>query len=143
MSRQPGSLSAERRAIAVVRGEEEARGCTVATLSKVEERRHGCDFLSVSPDGATDYVEVKGWGESLLRADGSFSSPADINCEQYQRACTEGARFRLEIVANLAAEQAGTGAYERLTLTGHDVKRLAEPWKYRLPLAEFADRVRR
>jgi hypothetical protein len=142
MPRQEASLSTERRAMQVVRAEEEARGRTITVLSKTQEREHGCDFVSRGPDGGTEFVEVKGWGESLLRDADTFSYPADLNRQQYERACAEGSRFRLEIVAGLTAERANPGMYERLTLSGEDVQRLAEPWKYQLALNGLQAQIR-
>jgi hypothetical protein len=140
VARQAGALSTERRAVEIVRSEEEARGRKVTGLSKIQEREYGCDLLSDGPNGR-EYVEVKGWGEPLLGANGTFTFPADLNAEQYETACREGARFRLEIVADLSAERKAPGHYQRLSLTGDDIRQLATPWRYRLPLDDLADRV--
>jgi hypothetical protein len=78
----------------------------------------------------------------LLRSAQSFSFPADINVEQYDRASRD-ARFRLEIVANHTAARNGSGTVERLTLTADDIRARARPSQYRLPLNGLEGRIRR
>jgi len=54
-----------------VREEEQARGWTPGpALRKPAEGVEGCDFFSHPPGGGLPHpIEVKGWGESLFRAD--------------------------------------------------------------------------
>jgi hypothetical protein len=143
MPRSPAGLSTEREAVHVVRAEEEARGWIPGpNLSKSEEARHGCDFFSQPPDGGPAHpVEVKGWGEPLLRQGGEFTYDADVNVEQHARASRDP-NWRLEIVANLTAARVGAGEIQRLTLTAADVVDRARPWRYRVSLSGLADHVR-
>ena len=127
----------------VVRADEEARGWVPGpNLSKAEEARQGCDFFSRPPDGGSPHpVEVKGWGEPLLDTNGEFTYDADINAEQHARACRDP-NWRLEIVGNLAAFQAGSGDTQRLTLTAADVLERSRPWRYKIRLTGLGTRIR-
>ena len=119
-----------------------ADGSLGRCLSKAQERREGCDFFSSPPDGGPAHpIEVKGWGDPLIGADGSFTYPADINVQQFERAQRDPT-WRLEIVGNLAAHRAGLGAYQRLTLSGAEVVERAQPWRYTVPLDGLAGRVK-
>jgi hypothetical protein len=110
-------------------------------LGQRAQHDEGCDLLSVPANGGPAHrIEVKGWGEPLLKSDGSFSYPADVNQEQVERARADPT-WRLEIVANISAERAGTGNAERLTLSGAEVADRAVGWRYRVPLDGLADRV--
>jgi hypothetical protein len=82
---------------------------------------------------------VKGWGEPLLRPSGGFTDPADINLEQHEWA--KDPRWRLEIVANLSAVRKGTGAVQRLSLTGAEVRARAREWKYKVRLDGLESRI--
>jgi hypothetical protein len=136
-------LNTEREAMAIVRAEETARGWTPGpALSKKQEALEGCDFLSTPPEGGPPHpVEVKGWGESMFRADGSFRYSQDINVEQLGRAQGDP-RWRLEIVANLGNAREGLGSVERLTVTAADLEGNVRPWKYRIDLSALKDRAR-
>jgi hypothetical protein len=138
------ALKIERAAYEIVRKEELERDWTPGPpLTKTEEAREGCDFLSTPPTGGSpDRVEVKGWGEPLLMPDGRFTYPADINVEQHERAGAEDQNWRLEIVANLTAARAGVGEVQRLTLTGAEVRDRARPWKYKVGLEGLENRIR-
>lgn len=135
--------STEREAVEIARREEAERGWRPdPVLAQSRQPVEGCDFLSTPPDGGPPHpVEVKGWGESLLKPSGGFSYPADINHEQLERAQRDPS-FRLEIVANLTAARRGEGRPERLTLTAADVVERARPWKHKVALEELADRIR-
>lgn len=132
----------EHAAIEIVRAAEQARGWEVGPqLGQRAQRKAGCDLLSMPPDGGPRHpVEVKGWGAPLIAAEDSFSYPAEVNREQYDRA-KHDPNWRLEIVANLTAFLAGTGQSQRLTLTGAEVTERAYPKLYRVCLDGFADRV--
>jgi hypothetical protein len=78
-------------------------------------------------------VEVKGWGEPPLGTNGEFTYDADIKAEQHARACRDP-HWRLEIVGNLAAFQAGCADTQRLTLTAADVLERPRPWRYKIGL---------
>lgn len=137
----------EREAMRIVREEEERAGRRVEALSKARERVEGCDFLSHPPGGgAPDPVEVKGWSAGFIKVarNGAtvFSYPSEVNFEQLERA-RQDPRWRLEIVANLAAVRAGTGTPERLTLSGAEVVARAHPWKFRVPLDGLEGRIGR
>ena len=69
----------------------------------------------------------------MLRPDGSFTYPADVNAEQLERAKPD-ANWRLVIVANLDAVIAGIGDPAVLTLTAADVVERAIGWRYRVAL---------
>lgn len=127
----------ETEAYEIVRREELGRGWTPGPLlSPHQQRLEGCDFFSTPPGKRPpDRVEVKGWGDPLLR-DGRFTYPADINVEQYERA--KDPCWRLEIVANLTAAREGRGEVDRLTLTGAEVRKRARPWKYKVSLDGLA-----
>lgn len=140
----PGEASStERDAMALVRSEEVERGWRPGrVLSQARQPIEGCVFLSEPPGGGQPHpVEVKGWGEPLLRRSDQFSYPADINVEQLERAGREP-NWRLEIVGNLTAARHGTGQPERLTLTAREVVERATGWKYKVPLDGRARRVR-
>jgi hypothetical protein len=125
----------EKVAIEVVREAEIARGWQPGPiLGQQAQHAEGCDLFSYPPDGGPAHaIEVKGWGEPLLRPDGSFTYPADVNAEQLERAKGD-ASWRLVIVANLDAVMAKTGEAEVLTLTSSDVIQRAVGWRYRVPL---------
>ncbi|GEM_PF-3410990 len=134
----------EHAAVEIVRAAELARGWTPGPqLGQHAQHEAGCDLLSTPPDGGPPHpVEVKGWGEPLLAADGSFTYPADVNREQFERAKRDP-NWRLEIVGNLSAVLAGTGHPQRLTLSGSEVTSRALCWRYRVPLDGLAQRVNR
>jgi hypothetical protein len=134
----------EKLAIQIVRAAELAHGWTPGPLlSQHDQHEEGCDLLSTPPDGGPPHrIEAKGWGEPLLTLDGAFTDPADVNREQYEHAKNDP-NWRLEIVGNLAAVRAETGKPERLTLTGEEVVRRAECWRYRIPLDGLVENVRR
>jgi hypothetical protein len=136
-------MNVEREAVAIVRQEELDRGWTPEPLlSKTQERLEGCDFFSTPPDGGPAHpIEVKGWGEPLIKANGSFTYPADVNAQQFERAQRDPT-WRLEIVANLTAFLAGLGPYQRLTLSGGEVVERATPWKYTVTLEGLSGRVK-
>ena len=121
---------------------ERARGFQPSDLlSQHAQHEEGCDVLSVPANGGPAHrIEVKGWGEPLRKPDGSFTYPADVNQEQLERARSDP-MWRLEIVANIAAERAGTGKAERLTMSGSEVAERAVGWRYRVPLDGLAGRV--
>jgi hypothetical protein len=133
----------EKLAVQIVRDAEFARGWTPGPLlSQHAQHEEGCDLLSTPPDGGPPHrIEVKGWGEALA-INGTFTFPADVNREQFEHAKSDPS-CRLEIVGNLAAVRAGTGPPERLTLTGEEVVKRAECWRYRIPLDGLAERIRR
>jgi hypothetical protein len=134
----------EKLAVEIVRDDEFARGWTPGPLlGQRAQHAEGCDLFSTPPDGGPPHrIEVKGWGEPLLAPNGAFNYPADVNREQYERA-TSDPNWRLEIVGNLAAVRASTGQPERLTLTGEEVVRRAECWRYRIPLDGLTKRIRK
>jgi hypothetical protein len=106
-----------------------------------EWRLEGCDLRAEhSATGDRAAIEVKGWGEPFRGVDGSFTYPADINAQQHMRACSDDS-WRLEIVANLTAARAGSGRPERLTLTAAEVRELAIPLKFAVPLDGLVDRI--
>ncbi len=125
----------EKLAIEVLSQAEIARGWQPSPiLGQKAQHAEGCDVFSYPPDGGeAQAIEVKGWGEPLLRPDGKFTYPADVNAEQLQRAKRDP-NWRLVIVANLDAVMAGTGEVEVLTLTSSDVIQRAVGWRYRVPL---------
>jgi hypothetical protein len=127
----------ERRAFEVIWAEELASGRHPRRLSQKEQRIEGCDILSY-PDaahgGEPERIEVKGWGEPFLDLVGAFRYGAEVNREQYERA-HGGAGWRLEVVANLAGDI--PRPIERLSLSAAEVARVAEPWKYTVPLSGF------
>jgi hypothetical protein len=132
----------EKEAIRIVTESEKAKGWTPGHfLSQRAQHDQGCDLLSTPPSGGEPHpIEVKAWGEPLVKSDGSFTYPADVNQEQLERAKTDP-HWRLEIVANIAAVRAGTGKPERLTLSGKEVCERAVGWRYRVPLDGLAGRV--
>lgn len=130
-----------RAAMEIVLAEEAARGYDAKPVGAwAAEKKHGCDVFSMPPGGAEpDLVEVKGWGEPLRTAKGSFTYPQDIRKSQFDAAA--GRRYRVEIVANLDAHLAVGDPYERLTLTGEMVRERAVPRLYDIPLEGLEDRV--
>ncbi len=132
----------EKLAVAIVREAEMTRGWTPGPLlGQHAQHQEGCDLLSVPPDGGPAHpIEVKGWGEPLLAADGSFTDPADVNREQFERARRDP-NWRLEIVGNLSAVHAGVAQSQRLTLTAAEVVDRADAWRYRVTLDGLASRV--
>lgn len=137
------SATIEKLAVEIVRDAEVARGWQPGPLlGQHAQHQQGCDLLSTPPDGGSAHpIEVKGWGDPLLTPDGSFSFPADVNREQFERAKIDP-NWRLEIVGNLTAVHAGTGQPQRLTLTASEVKGRAVCWRYQVPLDGLAERVR-
>lgn len=133
----------ELEAVAIVRAEYARAGWTLGpTLSKREERRQGCDLFADHPgNGRRVAIEVKGWGEPLRRADGSFSFAADINAQQHERALKDDG-WRLEIVANLTAARVGVERPQRLTLSAEEVRRRAVPLKLAVPLDGLESRIK-
>lgn len=132
-------------AVRIVLAEERARGWNPTELGvATEERRLGCDVLSVPPDGGEPHpVEVKGWGEAFVSAaSGCFVYHQDIRTSQME-AAKRDPNYRVEIVANLTAYMAGNGPYERLTLTASEVCERAVPRLYDVPLAGMEERIRR
>lgn len=132
----------EKLAVEIVREAEIARGWEPGPLlGQHTQHQEGCDLLSTPPDGGPAHrIEVKGWGEPLLTSDGSFTYPADVNREQFERAKSDP-HWRLEIVGNLTAAQAETGQPQRLTLTGEEVVERAACWRYRVSLDGLAERI--
>lgn len=132
----------EHAAVEIVRAAELARGWQPGPLlAQHDQHEVGCDLISTPPDdGPPHPIEVKGWGEPLLTANGSFTYPADVNREQFEQA-KRNPNWRLEIVGNLTAVLAGTGQPQRLTLTGPEVAGRAVCWKYQIPLDGLAQRV--
>lgn len=132
----------EKLAVNIVRERETARGWMPGpVLGQHDQHQEGCDLLSAPPDGGPAHrIEVKGWGEPLLAADGSFTYPADVNHEQVERAKSDP-NWRLEIVGNLTAVHAGTGEPQCLTLSAAEVVGRADAWRYRVSLDGLADRV--
>jgi hypothetical protein len=130
------AMRVELAAVEIVRAAETARGWRPGSiLGQRAQRLEGCDFLSEPPDGGPAHrIEVKGWGEPLVTAGGSFSYPADVTREQYERAKAEPTTWRLEIVADLTAFLEGRGVPQRLTLDGSEVVERAYCWRYRVPL---------
>jgi hypothetical protein len=132
-------LRVERLAERVVRHEEEALGRSVHKLSKIDERRYGCDFRSVDPDGTEHLIEIKGWGESLLDANGRFRYSTELRTAQWKASIAPG--WRLEIVANITAAWEEGVPPERLTLTGADIDRRATPKLWEVPLSGFEEKI--
>ncbi len=131
----------EKLAVEIVSDGERAAGNEPRLLGQHEQHLEGCDLISTPTEGgAPKRIEIKGWGEPLLRQDGLFTDPADINAEQFNRAQTDP-EWRLEIVGNLSAVRAGEGQPQRLTLTGSEAVERAEPWRYRSSLDGLADRI--
>lgn len=133
----------EHAAVEIVRAAELARGWQPGPLlAQHAQHEAGCDLLSTPPDGGPPHaIEVKGWGEPLLAPDGSFTYPADINREQFERA-ERDPNWRLEIVGNLTAARSGVGVAECLTLTAAEVIERAACWRYRVTLGDLAERIR-
>ncbi len=132
-------------AVRIVLEEERARGWTPTEIGvATEEKRLGCDVMSVPPGGVNPHpVEVKGWGEPFLGASSDrFIYHQDIRASQME-AARRNPNYRLEMVANLTAYLAGGGGYERLTLTAAEVCERAIPRLYDVPLAGLEERIRR
>jgi len=132
-------------AVRIVLAEEIARGWKPTEIGvAAEEKRLGCDVLSVPPEGGEAHpVEVKGWGEPFLSlSSGRFIDFQDIRSSQME-AARRDRNYRVEIVANLTAYLAGTGPYERLTLTAAEVCERAIPRLYDVPLTGMEERIRR
>src|SRR5207245_8940150 len=92
------------------------------------------DILSTPPAGGDPHrVEVKGWGEPMLRPNGTFTWGQDIRSSQYAAATAHGT-YRIEIVANLDAHLRGDGRYDRLTRTAVEICARALPHLYDLKL---------
>jgi hypothetical protein len=87
----------------------------------------------------------KGWSAPFTKVARSgavvFNYGSEVNFEQLERAQSDP-RWRLEIVANLAAVRAGTGEAQRLSLTGTEVADRARPWKFRVPLDGLEARIK-
>ena len=120
----------------IVLAEEVAAGWTPRVLGAAAlEKQHGCDILSVPPAGGEPHpVEVKGWGAPFIATRQQFGYHQDIRASQ-MLAAQRDPNFRIEIVANLTAYVAGTGRYERLTLTASEIIERAIPRLYDVPLA--------
>jgi hypothetical protein len=129
-------------AVEIIRKEEIARGWKPGpALSKRRKAEAGCDFLSTPPGGGEpEAVEVKSLGHSLLGVRDPAFLRANVNPEQVARARRDP-HWRLEIVANLAAVQAGTGEIERLTLRAGDVVGRVTPAKYWVALSGMEQRI--
>jgi hypothetical protein len=82
------SIRAE--AVRIFLAEERARGWKPTEIGvPAEEKRRGCDVLSIPPEGWDPYpVEVKGWGEPSLSVSGRFNYPKDIRASQMESAKT-------------------------------------------------------
>jgi hypothetical protein len=119
----------------IVLAEEVAAGWTPRVLGAAAlEKRHGCDILSVPPGGGEPHpVEVKGWGEPFIAPRQRFGYHQDVRASQMV-AAQRDPNYRLEMVANLTAYLAGTGPYERLTLTASEIIERAIPRLYDVPL---------
>jgi hypothetical protein len=130
-------------AMDIVVAEERAAGWTPRVIGVAAlEKHHGCDILSTPPEGGDpDPVEVKGWGEPLLRASGKFVYTQDLRQSQ-MLAAQANPRFRIEIVANLSAHQLHGEDYERLTLTAADIEK-ATPRLWEVDLQGKAGEIRR
>lgn len=121
-------------AMEIVEAEERANGWSPQVIGVAAlEKEHGCDILSVPPDGGDPHpVEVKGWGEPFLRPSGKFVYTQDVR-ESQMLAAKQNPDFRIEIVANLTAYLQGNTEYERLTLTAADLQNAASRlWEVRL-----------
>ena len=132
-------------AVRIFLAEERARGWSPTEIGvATEEKRLGCDVLSLPPDGGEPHpVEVKGWGEAFLSgSSGRFVYHQDIRTSQME-AAKRDPNYRVEIVANLTAYMAGIGPYERLTLTAAEICERALPRLYDVPLAGMEERIRR
>ena len=132
-------------AVRIFLAEERARGWNPTEIRvATQEKRLGCDVLSVPPEGGEPHpVEVKGWGEAFLSvSSGRFVYHQDIRTSQMEAAMRDP-NYRVEIVANLTAYLAGRGSYERLTLTADEVCERAVPRLYDVPLAGLEQRIRR
>jgi hypothetical protein len=132
-----------RAAMEIVLAEERARGCKAELPgSWAKEKEHGCDILSTPPGSDGPHpVEVKAWGEPLLTAKGRFAYDQDIRASQFAAAQLSD-DYRLEIVGNLDAYLAGTGPYERLTLSAGEIRERAVPRLYDVHLEGLQERIR-
>ena len=119
----------------IVLAEEIAAGWTPRVLGAAAmQKQHGCDVLSTPPGGGVAHpVEVKGWGEPFLTSRQQFSYHQDIRASQ-MLAAQRDPNYRIEMVANLTAYLAGTGPYERLTLTASELIERAVPRLFDVPL---------
>lgn len=119
----------------IVLAEELAAGWSPRVLGAAAlEKHHGCDILSTPPGGGEPHpVEVKGWGEPFVSGRGRFGYDQDIRASQ-MAAAQRDPNFRIEMVANLTAYLAGSGPYERLTLSSDEIIRRAIPRLYDVPL---------
>ena len=120
----------------IILAEERAAGWVPRVLGAAKlEKQHGCDILSAPPDGGAQHpVEVKGWGEPFTTVSGRFGYHQDMRASQME-AAQRDPNFRIEMVANLTAYLAGTGPYERLSLTAAEILERAIPRLYDVPLA--------
>ena len=125
-------------------GGEAARGWSPSEVRvATEEKRLGCDVLSLPPAGGDPHpVEVKGWGEPFLSVSGRFNYAQDIRASQMEAAQPDP-NFRVEIVANLTAYPTRTGPYARLTLTAAEICDRAIPRLFDIPLEGLTERIRR
>lgn len=125
----------------VLREEAEKGWKAQAVRSVTEEKRHGCDILSIPPAGGEPHpVEVKGWSEPFLSPTGLLRHHQDLRASQFKAAHARD-DYRIEVVANLAAYLAGQEPYQRLTLRANQIRQ-ALPSAYELPLAELAREIR-
>ncbi len=133
----------EKLAVEIVREREIARGWAPGPLlGQHAQHEQGCDLLSSPPDGGLpSAIEVKAWGEPLLRPNGTFTYPADVNAEQLERARIDP-DWRLIIVANLDAVRAGVGEAQLLDLDSAEVTKRAIGWRYRVPLGGLEDCIK-
>lgn len=128
----------------IVITEEHARGWSAVWVgSWAKEKELGCDLLSTPPDGGPPHpVEVKAWGEPFLDPKGRWNYQGqDIRTSQFSAALLDD-RYRVEIVANVDAHLAGSGEYERLSLSAVEVVKRAVPRLYDVPLAGLEGRIR-
>jgi hypothetical protein len=132
----------EKIAVEIVRQRETACGWTPGPLlGQHAQHQQGCDLVSSPPGGGPPRaIEVKAWGEPLLRPNGTFTYPADVNAGQLQRAEIDP-NWRLIIVANLDAVRAGQGDAQLLVLDAAEVTERAVGWRYRIPLDGLAGRI--
>lgn len=132
-------LIVERLGEQIIRSEQQDMGRTVRKLSKVHERRLGCDFVSTDATGIEHLIEIKGWGESLRMESGQFRYTTELRTAQWKASAKPF--WRLGIVANLTAANEGRGLPERLTLTGSDLERRTVPMMWEVWLDGLEGRV--
>lgn len=79
---RPVSQPIRAEAVRIVLQEEADLGWKASEIGvATEERRLGCDLLSIPPGGGEPHpVEVKGWGEPFLSNSGRFRYDQDIRC---------------------------------------------------------------